>query len=269
MKRTTSAMVVLILLLPLSASSFAQELFRPVDGLVAEKATNYNSRFMSERLYFAKRHRIVEINVPMLREASIDSVTLFDGEEKVSLRRERIHVGQIHGAATWIGNIALPRENLTRANLSKADLEQIENSGITLEQIISQIGRVELQILYWDIDLTTKEAYPSAERRHKQVGPTPVAGAAVGDVEEHAFATVRGQIDLSVLGRGMYRLEPLRHSPRYHILYEVDRTKTFGVVEVDPSAKTEISDEGQKKLDYNKFLKSLPRRTEVVTKGDL
>jgi len=269
MKISSSMAVTMAVLLQLSSQAIAEEFLQQVDARIEAAASDYSSRFLDEQLYFAKRHRIVEVNVPMLRETSIDGLTLFEGDEKVSLRREERRESQIHGVTMWIGNIVLPGGSLARDQWSEAEIEQIEKNGLTIEQLISFVGRVELQILYWDIDSVTGEAYPSAERRDQQFGPAPISGVPVGDVKKQAFASVRGQIDLSILGRGIYRLEPLRNSPKYHILYEVDPTKTYGLVETNPDATSQISAAGQRKLDYHEFLKSLPARSAVITKGDL
>lgn len=236
----------------------AQEVFKPVDNATAERALSYNQRFVSERLYFAKRHRVVEVDADALRKSKRSNVTLFKGGQRHTIRRRQLTDSQIHGAARWIGNIELPGLHLSEDELTADEVEAISNSGLTLDQINSQLGRVELFLLDWDINQTTGEAVLSAERRSQTLGPSPVPTEDNNAYNERAFATISGEIDLSAVGGGVYKIEPLKYSPRYHLIYEVDKSKTFGIVEPAPETGGAISEAQRKKRAFDEYVSTLP-----------
>ena len=102
---------ILAALIQFSSNAMAQDFLQEMDARTEEAATEYNSRFIAERLYFAKRHRVVAINTSVLHDSKISGIRLFEGEQEFDLRRERLYQGQIYGAAIWIGNIVLPNES--------------------------------------------------------------------------------------------------------------------------------------------------------------
>lgn len=245
----------------------AQETFRPVDDLTADRVKNYNNRFISDRLYFAKRHRIVEVDIESLRQSERSTITLFEGGNQYEIQRRQLAKSQIYGASRWVGNVVLPDSSLSEDNLSADELEDISKSGMTLDQINSQIGRVELFMLEWDVNVQTGEAIPSAERRSKALSPTQTQDSENGTYIEGAFSSLSGDIDLSAEGGGLYRIEALENSPRYHLLYEVDNSKTFGAIETGVEADGDVSEAQRKKRAYDNFVNSLPTEPKRKTVG--
>jgi hypothetical protein len=89
------------------------------------------------------------------------------------------------------------------------------------------------------------------------------------DLEKHAFYSVAAVFqDLD--GKN-YSLSPLKYTPRYSVIFEIDPDRLF-VTQFDPTpGETQVRGDAEKMAaaQYEAFIKSLPRETDRAVRGEL
>ena len=197
-----------------------KELLKDVDEDRIEKISDYNSHFLGDATYFAKRFRIVEVNSDLFFEDEPFTITPFNGDISLVLARDSLEERTLKGSATWFGTIIDPYVPMSEFKVSE---EQLAQSGMSKAQLYNTFFGVRFFMLDWDSDVQTGNAYLSYERKkYGKVSQRPVEVPELSNIEERAFRSVSGQINLNTLGLGRYVLKPLQFTPKYHVIYEAE-----------------------------------------------
>ena len=244
-----------------------KELLKDVDEDRIEKISDYNRHALGDAAYFAKRFRIVEVNSDLFFEAEAFIVTPFIGDSPLVLARDSLKKQPLEGSATWLGTIIDPYVPMSEFKVSE---EQLAQSGMSKAQLYNTVFGVRFYMLDWDSDGQTGNAYLSSERKkYGKVSQRPVEVPELSNIEERAFRSVSGQINLNIFGLGRYVLKPLQFMPKYHVIYEVDPLKKFSVPEDKTDRSLRAQEQREKAQLYEDYRETLPKFERKVIKGDI
>jgi hypothetical protein len=236
----------------------------------------YNSVFLREALYTAKRHRIVQANTELLLIDDDFTITPFEDVAPIHITQESVR--RTEAAIYWHGlvqTVLQPQLDAygikirTTISMHAWDLNESGNASLSLQNRFKHSP-------YWRINesgMPVLEIVPEGEAG--VVGPPPQTPGDIErhrrlkNLEKHAFYSVTGLISSPEQAR--YVLVPLEYTPKYSVIYEVDRDKVvpkpidFQPGEVDTRSESEKLEVAR----YNDFISSLPEEEDKAVRGDL
>jgi len=232
----------------------------------ARKLEEYNGVWLQKLLYPSARYRIVAANYQALLEGNSDiTVKLFNGDEVTIVPKSLNKRGSF---ATWIGELILP-EDLVAAVAATAPEDL---GGMAADEVIETIARVTLTLKGYDVDPANGSAKLSPRSRSKgRPGPsyTAISGQETKlsaspprrpQYTLDAFYALEGTISVPQTRR-RYHIEPLRFTPKYSVLFELDSGKVVPVNTDTPPEEFEerLTPEQRTARDsYREFLSRLP-----------
>lgn len=239
----------------ISVDSYAQprELISAVKGTQLADIRSRNNYFLQKHTYFAKRHRIVEVNGELLESDEKFVIPLFGNDSLIVqvLRRDTDDNGSI---LYWSGTViepVIPASDLVSQGMSpeQAELAHANLFGISISAV---------RFKHEDV---TGESY-------RVSAPSVHAGRPESDVNQsgpdsNVYYEVATEFIAAKLGVE-YRLASLEMDRRYHVLVEVDDAKR---VTEGPFDDPEYPEEGRKRRQYKEFVDSLgpdPRKPEAT-----
>ncbi len=233
-----------------------KELLEEVNFNKAEQLVEYNAVFLEELLYFSSRHRIVKADTKLLQKDDDFTVTLFSDVEPLHFRQESV-MRQID-AVYWNGSIVFPQDVQV----------ELDKNKIKVQTMISMHA--------WDLD-ASGNAYLSLENRFKAIaGPPPKTIEEIErhrklkKLKKHQFYGVEAVFQ--TLDGKKYGLVPLKHTPKYSVLYEINPDKSFiesiDAAEYGETYARSISEEIRYK-EYQILKDRLAKEEDKAVKGDL
>jgi hypothetical protein len=161
------------------------------------------------------------------------------------------------GAVTWRGHT----DNRERLNFPERT--EAERRNLPDEVLRDALTNVTFYAYEWDVQRGKGTAQRSTDRAGG-IAPELQRSAPVSNLKRNAFRSVRGQFQVVVPSdqpkvpeRKRFRLEPLKYTPKYHIIYEVDESKAFQVID---TPFEQLPSEVQEKVrKHNEYLDSLPK----------
>lgn len=247
----------MVFLLGASPAAQAAELLLEVDAEMRGKLSAYNQHFLHDNLYFAERSKIVRVDTSVLRRGEPFTISLFDGAS-IRVKPDGKPAGD---STVWTGRIVTPEVKAADLGVNQA---QLDNLGLSRQQLFDAIHRLRFSITAWDVDRASGRATFAAPGRGAGVMAPPDSRAET-PVKRRAFHSVLGEI---AIGGVTYRLRPLERTPKYHVLYRVDPYKTFRHPEADDLSVR--ADEARHKADlYRQHMESLSTPHKRPTVEDL
>lgn len=197
------------------------ELFIPVDAATYEKLYQNNEFFIREKLYFAKKHRIVKVNIDLLAQTTkVFSITPFS---EVKFKISKSHqVKQINQQTDiWHGQLSHPR--------IKTDDEQL-NQRLNEVTLYLHAGNIQFD----------------PEQSHFTDGMGQ-------DIQSRrvAIKKVNGTIK-DRLGKKTVVISVLPHNPDYNLIYLEDKTKRVGEGYSNANERADKLDRFLKRLNNDK-----------------
>lgn len=269
MKIIHKLMCIALLMLSPHLLAEVKEVLKPVSDVKASKIETYNESYLKKLLYFSIRHRIVEVNTDLLVNSKIDDVFSFSPFDDLDLLLKTIRIkAYSNDRASWTGKIQVPASYIDKVN----QLTPEERQGIGAEEFLTLLTSVNLIISTWDIDRDTGEALIANSKRAEKLSPSPIEVQESRGIERNAFQSVRGAIPVVTTGQKFY-IVPLKYSPKYHVIYEVDQSKTYATGNDIPGEEpTRTSEDNRRSQLHKAFLDSLPKKesdTDKQIKGDI
>lgn len=259
-----------LLLVTLSVHSQPQEVLRAVDEGQSRRLEEYNRVFLQEELYSAARHRVVSINTTPLLQQQAVTITPFPDMKPVVVTPERVQ--STDNYVNWFGRIQVDDPELQRLelklyapiNLLWWDLDKSGNVSL------SGSNRSKFSPA-WRIDEKDQPVLmPDGVASGRNVGPAPrtpeeiAEHKRVSELERRAFASFG--VTLELPSGQTYVVSPLRHTPRYAVVYEVDKDK---VVPRPFESGDPITAEQRAKVEqYDAFRRGLPVEDKAI-RGDI
>jgi hypothetical protein len=218
-----------------------------------------NDRRASLNSYFAKRSRLVKINVRALASDRSFLLEPFRDANAQQITVQRTSVEEfIPGSWRWIGEIVSPRLPVSAVNgpeLTQEQQKELEVSAHQIELILVEIA-----------DQSEKPA-----QRHPGLNSVSTDQSfGIGtDVDESRQDSsfdpdkqyvVGGEFYVLALG-GLFRIVSIESNPDVYAIFEIDHEKTFAVPEQGDLSQE--SDENRiKREDYEAYKKQVDSRLE-------
>lgn len=273
-KSRSATFVILLLLAPLVHAQELPELLQTVDERRAQQLIQYNSPWLQGELYSAKRYRIVMVDPnPLLKDDDF-AITLFDDKARLHLTPDSIQ--RREDTIAWNAEVlvdlpeALMRRGARQTVLLTAVAWDTDEAGRAL---VSFDNRFQFSPK-WTFDFFDRPVL--AEGQGLATGPPPQTPEEIARHKEllrlnkHVFYSVNADFEM-LYPRVTYRLIPLKYTPKYHVLFEVDPEKVVPIltdrlpgeaVERTPAERVKLS-------NYENFIRSLPPDRDVPVVEDL
>jgi len=274
MTKSTNATFAILLLAPLVHAQELPELLQPVDEGKAQRLVQYNSPWLQAELYSAKRSRIVMVNSNPLIKDDDFTVTLFNGTAPLQLTQDSIQRRADTIAWNAVVLVDLP-EVLRRAGAKQTVLLtavawDTDEAGRAL---VSFDNRFQFSP-NWTFDFFDRPVL--AEGQGLATGPPPQTPKEIArhkellSLNKHVFYSVNADFEM-LFPRVTYRLVPLKYTPKYHVLFEVDPEKIVPILtDRSPGEVVERTPADQVKLsNYESFIRSLPPDRDVLVVEEL
>jgi hypothetical protein len=241
--RNVTSIAFLLLLAPLARAQQLPELLQAVDQRKAQQLIEYNSPWFQAELYSAKRFRIVEVDNSVLMRDEDFTVSLFDDLAALHLTKDTIQRRE----ETFAWNALIL---------------------VDLPDVLRRFGARQTVLfsgLAWDTD----ESGRASESSNNRFQSPPQTAREIArhresrKLNKRAFYSVTADFELFPGNR--YRVVPLKYTPKYHVLFEVDPEKIVPIlVDRVPGEVVERTPADQVKLsDYETFIRSLPPERDV------
>ena len=249
MARNVTRIAFLLLFAPMAFAQQLPELLQPVEQRKAQQLVEYNSPWFQAEVYSAKRFRIVEVDISVLMRDDDFTVTLFDDLAALHLTKDAIQ--RRDDTFAWSALVL-----------------------VDLPDVLRRLGArqtVLLSGLAWDMD----ESGRAVESSGNQFRSSPQTAQEIArhqksrKLNKRAFYSVVAHFELFSSNR--YRLEPLRYTPKYHVLFEVDPEKMVPIlVDRVPGEVVVRTPADQVKLaSYEAFIRRLPPERDVPVVAEL
>jgi hypothetical protein len=273
-KRRNAVLVTLLLFVPLVEAQEVPELLRAVDAGKAQQLIEYNSPWLQAELYTARRFRIVTVDSSPLMNDDDFVVTLFDDRTRL-----RLTAGSIQRREDTIAWNAVVLGDLPEVLRSRGATQTVLFSAVAWDT--DEAGRAAVSFdnrfqfsPKWTFDFFDRPVL--AEGDGLATGPPPQTPEEVARHKEllklnkYAFYSVNADFEM-LFPRVTCRLVPLKHTPKYHVLFEVDPEKVVPVLtDREPGEDVERTPAEQVKLsNYEDFLRSLPPDRDVPVVEEL
>jgi hypothetical protein len=204
-------------------SNAPPELLLPVDDATVQRLTGPMAFDLRKRLYFAKRYRIVKVDIDLLQQPGITlAITPFPDAPALQVRAESIQAADsAAGPRRWRGEILDVIPESQRATY-EADPER--------QASLQLLTALELRIRErsWDVPPAVEAEFArSADAPPRVATGRPDrthTGEAGPGAPKMLVRTVSGQW-LSPVFRAMVVLAPVEEDPRYHLIYVEDPEK--------------------------------------------
>ena len=237
--------VLLICLAPIAAFSAADvpELLKPLSEKAATELLAPTNFGLRKQLFFAKRFRIVDLDVTLLERATGEfTVTPFpDVRMRVLARRSEISPSG-RNLREFVGELIEPKVPLV---INRATGEAVE----------LRPPRVDLWIRSGNQDVPVEVA-SKLKSAPADAAPQLSARSANGQpaTVKMELTTVSGEWTVPALRGATFVIRPIDDDPRFHIIYEVDQEKMpKNIHSPDPAREK-----------YREFIKQLDREREVL-----
>jgi hypothetical protein len=252
----------------------AREMIRPIGPDQARRLEEYNSIFLQEVLYSAARYRIVAVNANLMLQEEPITITPFEDMEPIVVTPERVR--RTDYAVNWLGRIQVdPRfETSWKKYYASISMNWWD---------VNDLGNAELSGANtfkfspaWRIDENERPvlgAPPAGIASDREVGRPPQTAEEIAEhkrllqLDRYAFASFDAR--LSLPSGETYVLTPLRYTPRYSIVYEVDEEKVVPVP-FEPGDEVTLTNEQKGRVEqYEQFMSRLPREENKAIRGDI
>ena len=256
----------------LSTHGQPPEIVQAVSQDKARRLEEANRVFLMDQLYAAARYRIVSINTaPLLQDQAI-AITPFPDMTPIVLMAEQVR--RTDNSVAWFGRI-------------QTDDPVLERSGLNVDTLIT--------MFWWDVD-DLGVASPSDSNRFKfspawkidandqpvlipqgvaepgEVGPAPRTPEEIAEhkrllqLHRHAFGAVTARLEL--LTGQTYVVSPLRYTPKYAVVYEMDKDKVPFIPFEEDELGTATIQQRESFERYDAFRRSLPIENKPIL-GDV
>lgn len=223
----------------------------------AAKILERNRFFIANHKYFAKRQRIVKVNVEaLLNKDRTHTISLFD-DAVITVKNESMVRNQNGDIHKWIGDIAHPSIPVEAFE----SLTEKQRHGLSPKAFSQLIQKIDFNITEWDRNTLNGKLFPSAIRpkpiaRHIQEVPEGYPNE-LNDLEENAFKTISGKIIVNdPPHQKVYKIYPLENDPEYTLIIEVDPEITVGAIRKYMNAEQKAIREWQN-ADYKSYRDAL------------
>lgn len=244
-----------LLFLLISTDLFAgkMELLHPVDYEKSKKIQEYNGKYFKEITYFSSRYSIVRVNDDLLLNSKSNdefTITPFVGETFHIITKSLVR--KPGERAFWRGELVFPGLSDPRAELESKTED--ERAGLTVEQAMSILFGINISIFSWDRNLDTDEVTIAYKTVSGNLQKEPKENHIPTRIKRNDFKSVSSTF--SVLPTSQkFVLQPLKFTPKYHIIYEVDPEKVITSTENYAAPSTE---ENKRRVrQYREFQETL------------
>ena len=238
-------------LVPFDSFAELPELLTPVTGSEEAIVTSENDYFLKKHLYFAKRHRIVRVDLDLLESVEQFTISLFD-DVSLAVEVTELDVDRDKLVIRWKGRVINPKYSFDDLNRRLQNPEDAKSLHDGLFGLSISAGQ-------FDYDEVSGANLPSHPRRSYLGRDRRIFDARINMSK---FYGVSAEFSGPTL-RDNYILKTLEMGGAYHILIEVDPTKTISPGPFDDPDDPEM---GVKRRQYEEFLQSLgedPRRAII------
>lgn len=279
-------------LLLVASAAQSQELPELLEGVGpgrAQRLVEYNSVFLDEQLYFAKRYRIVNVDTSLFVEGNQFTITPFPNSPPIQIELERSI--QSDDGTTWSASIrtaeleayldywetlglgVAPPKPQALMTLTAWDVDEAGNAELSSE------NRFEFSP-YWRIDeFNTPILELPEDETPVFIGPPPRTPDEIARHKQLTRLKKRAFQSLyATLGAPPYErllIVPLQYTPRYAVVYEEDPAKRIEGAVTDripgESPPVMTPSDRAKLRAYRDFQERLQLREETnrPVKGDL
>lgn len=140
-------------------------------------------------------------------------------------------------------------------------LTEEERGNQSVAEFISSFTGITFYIHSWDRDKKTGTVIRSNKKEmgsSRQINDVPD----IADIRRQAFKSVSGRF-ATIYPRKQFVLWPLKYTPKYHVIYEIDDSKLY-------TGRTDPDEDIRKQKQHDRYLKSLPReKPGKAIKGEL
>lgn len=242
---------VLIVALLMTINSFAfcseKELFKVVNDSKARKIFEYNRPYIDKKIYYAKRYKIVTVNEKLLMDGEPEfQISPFE-DIKILVETENLDPPDDFGFIVWRGI----QKNWQSMRLSGPNGEKIENGEETIRNFLG----VTFYSHAWDVNEVSGEAMHPAKNSYGGLSDSLDRSIKKNpNIHKKKFRTISGSF--KVLGKGEFHVTPLKYTPKYHLVYELDRSgKAYNVDTPENQLRPETK---MMLLKQQEYLRSLP-----------
>lgn len=280
MKTTPCAISIVLLIVLPAAAQQPQELLHDVPPGQAQRLEEYNAAFIQDTTFLASRYRIVRVDTNLLFQERDITVTPFPGLVPIELiwletRDSETRQGEIDGA-TWVGHYKSdPLFPVTgeyafrvKINLHAWDITPEGHAEISSRNRFEYSPR-------WSFDANDNPVLERAPGSESGIAASPPPQTAqdiarhkrLKSLDKHAFFSTRAVFDVPNRS-SRYVLTPLKFTPRYSVIYEVDRD---GLPDRrEPGQQEPLSSDESALLErYRTFREQLPSQENKEIRGDL
>lgn len=265
------------------ATSFAhtdqkpKELLKDVNVNKTERLEDYNAAYLKEVLYFASRHRIVKADEKLLAKNEEIAITPFPDVK--SLIYSVDNLAEKQDSNYWKGVLQLPQELqkeadeqgfqfTTRIYFDSWDIDKNGNALISSQHQFKHSRN-------WTFNEEGQAILSDKDGGLVIAGPPPTTPEdiawhkKIAKLEKHAFSSARA-IFQDIDGT-KYVLKPLKFTPKYSVLYELDPNKMFPIEDDTGRLDREIQNISEQKRmeEYEAMIAALPKEENKAIKGDI
>jgi hypothetical protein len=272
-KSRNAIFVVTLVLGPLAQAQPLPELLQSVDAGKVQQLVQYNSPWLEIELYSAKRYRIVTVNSNLLMKDEDFAVTLFDDKARLHLTADTIQ--RREDTIAWNAEVLVDLPELLRSRGAKqtvlltAVAWDTDDAGRAL---LSFDNRFQFSPR-WTFDFFDRPVL--AEGQGLATGPPPRTPEEIArhkdllKLAKHVFYSVNADFEM-LFPSAKYRLFPLKYTPKYHVLLEVDPEKIVPIL-MDrlPGEAGRTPAEQVKLSNYESFIRNLPTDRDVPVVEEL
>lgn len=258
------------------APAIAQMLLKDVERSKAQQVSDYNYSFLQSELYFSTQSRIVQADESLLNAEEDVTLQLFPDVDPLTIRH--VSVEKKPGGLFWMGQVEqdgkvpLPTFMIS---LLYWDTDPDGNASLSMMNRFKHSP-------HWDIDEAGK---PELRKLDLEAGAVAIAGPPPESSEDiahhrrmkslnrHAFYSVQAVIhavDPQTERTRLFVLQPLKLTPKYSVLYEVDPQAPQVLIDLLPGGKDPRPERDQQLArDFATFVQTLPSDDGRPVKEDL
>lgn len=248
-----------------SISAFAVNLLKDVDRDRAFRIADHNGSDFQRATYLAKNHKIVEVlDAKSITDAKEITLKLFDEYNEVTLKHTRTKSGP--GYVRWTGSVDYGGETPFKDVTLAIHSYDVSPEGTPSRTRANQYKFSER----WEIDeeMSPRLTTTGSKVPHATVGPAPktqeerVEHKRLKELTREVFFSVSANFqifDKQYKELKRYVIRPLKASPRFSVLIEVDPGKVLpNSIDQTAGEKVDYSVSELEKLnDYQSFKNSL------------
>ena len=234
-----------------------KKLFIPVSETKAQKLIEYNSPDVEVQKYYSSRYRIVKVRTKLLTSGAESFVINPFEDVALEVIPEEIDRSDSLGSIIWRGNYK---------HWSRISIDSTRNNGVRNEEerknAIGRFTKMTFYIYPWDVNKESGEVNPTVSTKAGSMGgvnkPENNEKGVGKGLRKRAFQTVKGSFN--VLGKGTFAVIPLKYTPKYHLVYELDPSKRYSGMGYDE--KNMSPSDKERRRNEQEFMKNLPGADE-------